>query len=343
LVTIIKFITNFKKNDEEWSNWSSLEGITVRGGPHIAKTVDSRLAIFARGSDRAIWIRTQTTPSSSTWTAWQSLGGTFASSPFAILSSEGYLYVFAVAEDRSLLYKYQFEDTSSNEVNWSTWQSLGGSLTSLPSVVLDTEGLIHIFARGLDRGLWHKGQIADNQPRSVRWDEWESLGGALTSGPHVPAIFNSIGLLEIIVRATDQAYWQIFQVPNQDGICSICSKTGVSWSKWQSLGGIFTSGPASTLSSDGTVELFGRGPDNGLWYKGQHYDGSNLSWKKWTSIGGILSTNPEVATRADGLLTIFARGVDKNIWLKTQQVTSNGTVEFGNWSLLGGTTKSFPC
>jgi hypothetical protein len=98
-----------------------------------------------------------------------------------------------------------------------------------------------------------------------------------------------------------------------------------------------------TLSADGTVELFGRGPDKALWHKGQYYDGSELAWKRWTSLGGLLSTGPEVAMRADGLISIFGRGLDKNIWHKSQQVTVNGTLEFQHWGLLGGSTKSFPC
>ena len=109
------------------------------------------------------------------------------------------------------------------------------------------------------------------------------------------------------------------------------------------MGGIFTSGPTFSLSSDGALELFGRGPDKALWHKGQYYDGAQLSWKKWESHGGLLSTGPEVGMRADGLLSVFSRGLDKNIWHKTQQISVNGTLEFSHWALLGGSTKSFPC
>jgi len=91
------------------------------------------------------------------------------------------------------------------------------------------------------------------------------------------------------------------------------------------------------------LNFFGRGPDKALWHKGQFYDGADLTWRRWNSLGGLLSTGPEISTRADGLLAVFARGLDKNIWTKTQQVTVNGTLEFGHWSLLGGSTKSFPC
>lgn len=333
----------YQLNDKEWSNWASLGGVYIRGGPSVVKAADGRLVLFVRSTDRAIYYKAQTSANSATWTSWQSLGGRFASSPAAILSAEGFLHVFAVGQDRTLLHKFQFDNVTSAQPDWSPWQSLGGSMTSLPSAVIDSEGLLHVFARGPDRALWHKGQVAEQEPRSVTWSDWTSLGGVLASGPRVPSLTDAVGLLNIVVRASDKAYWHKFQVPNHAGVCSNCTDNGVSWSDWNCLGGIFSSGPSVSLSSDGTVELFGRGPDKALWHKGEFYDGTDLAWKRWTSLGGLLSTGPEVATRADGLLEVFARGLDKNIWHKAQEVTTNGTLTYRSWSLLGGSTKSFPC
>merc|ERR1712076_214237 len=222
----------YQLNDKEWSNWASLGGVYIRGGPSVIKAADVRLVLFVRSTDRAIYYKAQTSANSATWTSWQSLGGRFASSPAAILSAEGFLHVFAVGQDRTLLHKFQFDNVTSAQPDWSPWQSLGGSMTSLPSAVIDSEGLLHVFARGPDRALWHKGQVAEQEPRSVTWSDWTCLGG------------------------------------------------------------IFSSGPSVSLSSDGTVELFGR-------------------------------------------------GLDKAIWHKAQKVTTNGTLTYDVWSLLGGSTKSF--
>merc|ERR1712157_223095 len=68
-------------------------------------------------------------------------------------SAEGFLHVFAVGQDRTLLHKFQFDNVTSAQPDWSPWQSLGGSMTSLPSAVIDSEGLLHISARGPDRAL----------------------------------------------------------------------------------------------------------------------------------------------------------------------------------------------
>eukprot|EP00298_Acanthocystis_sp_HF-20_P010722 c19008_g2_i1.p1 GENE.c19008_g2_i1~~c19008_g2_i1.p1 ORF type:complete len:388 (-),score=138.13 c19008_g2_i1:114-1277(-) len=333
----------YQLNADEWSNWAALGGIYLRGGFSVLRAPDGRQILLVRGVDQSIWYKMQKTPNDVDWTAWESLGGQFSSSPVGLFSSEGYFHVFAVAQDQTLLYKFQYENSTTSTTQWSGWHTLGGSLTSLPSVVLDNEGLMHIFARGPDHSLWYKGQTGRNVPRSVRWSDWISLGGVLASGPRVPSFLNSANLLEVTVRAKDKSFWQKYQVTDT-GMCANCTVNGISWSEWQCLGGIFSSGPVSTLSSEGTVELFGRGPDKALWHKSQSYNnGTELSWKKWSSLGGLLSTGPEIGVRSDGLIMVFARGLDKNIWMKTQQVTFNGTLEYSHWQLLGGTTKSFPC
>merc|ERR1711988_198953 len=198
----------YQMDGTEWSNWGSLGGKYLRGGPSVVQAADGRLVLFARGVDRAVYYKAQTEPNSAKWTKWESLGGRFSSSPVAVLSSEGFLHVFAVGQDRTLLHKYQFDNTTSSELDWSSWQSLGGALTSLPSASLDTEGLLHVFARGPDRGMWHKAQQGECEPRSVKWTDWVSLGGVLASGPRVPYLNDAVGFIQVVARASDKAYWE---------------------------------------------------------------------------------------------------------------------------------------
>merc|ERR1712113_98871 len=73
----------YQLNDKEWSNWASLGGVYIRGGPSVIKAADGRLVLFVRSTDRAIYYKAQTSANSATWTSWQSLGGRFASSPAA--------------------------------------------------------------------------------------------------------------------------------------------------------------------------------------------------------------------------------------------------------------------
>ena len=46
------------------------------------------------------------------------------------------------------------------------WQCLGGCFTSSPAAIVDTTGLVHLFARGCDRALWRLSQQA--RPGSMR-------------------------------------------------------------------------------------------------------------------------------------------------------------------------------
>jgi len=323
----------FQTGPEEWSSWSSLGG-TFKGGPEIVRSANSKLVLFARGSDKAIWTKSQLHPNGESWTPWTSLGGKFSSSSKGILNSEGFLHIFAKNfGDNALMHKFQFANT--NGTCWSDWASLGGSLTSMPSVLLDAESLLHVFVRGPDRALWHKRQLGSHQPRSVVWDEWKSLGGVLASAPRVPLTLNAVNLLEIFVRASDKAFWYKYQ--------SAGHEKGVKWNDWAPLGGVFASGPSAVLNADNLVEVFGRGADKGIWHKAQFVNqNGTVAWGKWTSLGGMVSTGPAVKLSADGLVNVFVRGVDKNIWHKAQKVV-NDTISFGAWKSLGGNAKSFAC
>merc|ERR1712174_14218 len=60
------------------------------------------------------------------------------------------LELYALGEDRTLLHKRQLCTGG-----WTKWTSMGGHFSTAPSVLTDSEGLIHVFVRGMDRALWH--------------------------------------------------------------------------------------------------------------------------------------------------------------------------------------------
>ena len=53
-----------------------------------------------------------------------------------------------------MLYKGQYVNGS--RAVWASWQVLDGHVSSAPQPLLDAEGWLHVLARGLDRGLWHR-------------------------------------------------------------------------------------------------------------------------------------------------------------------------------------------
>jgi len=327
-----------------WSNWISLGG-AFRGGPAVVRSSDGRLEVFGRGADNSIWHKYQAEPNSVAWTQWMTLGSgsdqKFASNPTAVLSSEGFIHVFAKGVDGSLMHKTQF--TNNTLFVWTEWTSLGGSLTSQPAVSVDAEGLIHVFVRGPDRALWHKAQVGGQEPRFIKWAEWASLGGVLASAPRVPVALNTVNLLDVYVRASDKAFWhrsQVASVPTAERM--------VDWKEWRSLGGVFASGPGAVINGDGLLETFGRGADKAIWHKKQVVADGVLTWSTWNSLRGITSTGPGVRVRPDGMVDMFARGVDKQIWYKgqsLQSVNNTASAVFGVWKSMDGSvlSEAFAC
>jgi C1A family cysteine protease len=135
------------------------EGIVGGGG-------GSRLEVFARGSDQALWHQWQTAPNNG-WSGWASLGG-WIDAPVVARNADGRLEVFVIGSDHALWHQWQ---TAPNN-GWSGWASLGGWIDEL-SVGQNADGRLEVFARGSDKALWHQWQTAPNNG----WSGWASLGG----------------------------------------------------------------------------------------------------------------------------------------------------------------------
>jgi len=266
------------------------------------------------------------------------MGGHFSTGPSAITDSEGLIHVFVRGMDRSLWHKMQ-KHLPDGTLGWHDWVSLGGTLTSSPEALIDNEGLIHIFARGMNRALLHKHTVI-NETYHISWSPWESLGGNLASAPHAVTVTNSVGFVEIFARAADKGLWRKRQVLDPENL-----DEPVKWSVWEALGGIFSSGPAGIVNSNGNLDIFGRGTDKAIWHKQQILtnDEGTEDWTLWESLGGIVSTTPSVAKEDEGLVHVFTRGVDRAIWAKYQVRGPNSTVTWTPWYSLGARTLKYSC
>jgi hypothetical protein len=107
------------------------------------------------------------------------------------------LFLFLCSFFKSFFASPQVHNASA--VFWAGWSNLGGILTSGPSAVLTAESLVHVFVRGVDKGLFEKKQVATHSG-TVAWSKYDGLGGLLASHPSVPAALNPVNLLEIFVR-----------------------------------------------------------------------------------------------------------------------------------------------
>lgn len=178
-----------------------------------------------------------------------------------------------------------------------------------------------------------KRQIA-TEKAGIGWAKWENLGGVLASSPAVPSISNSVNLLEVYARAADKGLWHRAQVATHAG--------GVAWGQWTALGGILSSGPASTRNFDGTVTVLSRATDKALYYKSQMETFNGTAYGEWHKLGGAFSTGPVTVQKHTGFVDVFARGIDRAIWHSGQSET-DGVVSYTPWKSLGGRTRRFNC
>ncbi|MGA5895076.1 S8 family serine peptidase [Streptomyces venetus] len=264
----------------------------------------SRMEIFARGGDQAVWHKWQTAPNNG-WSGWESLGGWIDMLTYG-RNADGRVEIFARGSDQAVWHKWQ----TSPGGGYSGWESLGGWIDRL-KVTQNVDGRLEIFARGSDGAVWHNWQTAP----SNGWSGWESLGGWIDD---LEVNQNNDGRLEIFARGGDQAVWHKWQ-----------TSPGGGWSGWESLGG-WIDRLATARNTDGRLEIFARGSDGAVWHNWQ--TAPNNGWSGWESLGGWIDMIA-LARNEDGRLEILARGSDQAVWHKWQTSPGGG---WSGWESLGG-------
>jgi hypothetical protein len=73
------------------------------------------------------------------------------------LDAAGHLDVYATRLDDAVWRNYQL---SSNNDDWSGWESLYGQIKAHAAVALNTDGRIETFVVGLDNTVWHNYQLS---------------------------------------------------------------------------------------------------------------------------------------------------------------------------------------
>jgi len=246
-----------------WSAWESLGGV-LTSSPGATSLGNGVMHVFVRGTDGALWGR-YTTNGGTSWSNWYKIGGQLLSGtgPTAYEFGGSRTGVFVTGTNNALYHTWTDSSGSWSSGSWSSWQNVGGYLTSSPAAASPSTGLINVFVRGTDGALWERSATYGG----VSWSAWSKIGGLLASGtgPTISADGNG---LNVFVQGTNGALWWKHYT------------SGSGWGAWQSLGGVLTSSPAAVSRSVGTIDVFVRGTDNKLWER-SYYNG----WGVWTSIG----------------------------------------------------------
>ncbi len=186
-----------------WSGWQRLGSMDTLSGPGLSWEPGRHLDVFVRGTDNALYVH-QYNPNDGWVGPWQ-LDGQISSSPAAIALVNGPVHVFARGTDNALWHRWY-------DNGWQNWESLGGPIggqissdpESGPSVSSWGPRRLDVFVRGTDNAVWRKW----SDDGGVRWSNWESLGGTITSSP--ASISRAPNLIEVFVRGTDSKLYHIW-------------------------------------------------------------------------------------------------------------------------------------
>jgi hypothetical protein len=260
-----------------WTDWTTYnKGLHLQFLDDAGAAVDRLLLPVQRGVDVASW-------------------------------GSGRLDVFAWGSDRRLWHKWYDGGA------WSSWQNLGGELTSDPTAVSWGDGRIDVFAKGGSDQLVHKWFT-----RSDGWSGWQDLGGTLTSAPDV-ASWGS-GRLDVFARGgSNQLVHKWY--------------SNSTWYAWEHLGGTLTSSPSAVSRMSGVIDVFARGGGNQLVQRSY----ANSSWTDWAHRGGTLTSSPDAASWGSQRVDVFARGGSDEL----VSLTFSGSWAT-SWTHLGGTLYSDP-
>lgn len=187
------------------STWTTPQNLfgTLIADPAVGVNNDGRLEVFAVMSDNGLSHIWQTTAGSTTWSGWFGLGGFLDPvKPDVARNTDGLLQVFYREFGMAGGGLAYVKQSPGSPGGWSNHTSLGSSLTTPPTVGINGDGRLEVFARAGDNTLQHIWQTA---PSGSTWSMWISLGGGLTSGA-APAQ-NGNGKLSVVVRGLDNALY----------------------------------------------------------------------------------------------------------------------------------------
>ncbi len=250
------------------------------------------------------------TSSAGGW-GWSKIGGQLASGtgPAVCAQDANSLDVFVQGTDHALWHRHYQSGSG-----WSSWDSLGGYLTSSPAATSSGNGRIDVVVRGSNGALYQRSWTGS-------WSNWIPLGGQIPAGTGPAACSWGAGRLDVFVQGTNGALYHK-------------SYTGT-WSSWDNLGGSLTSSPAAATSPGSSrIDVVVRG-SNGALYQSS-WTGS---WSTWAYLGGQIpaGTGPAACSWGAGRLDLFVQGTNGALYHKWYTGST-----WSGWQNLGGSLTSSP-
>jgi hypothetical protein len=265
----------------------------------VGTNANGVLEVFHLGQNGSLYHAWQTSPGSTTFSAWYSLGGTWPRQDSVAVTenSDGRLQVFLVGYTGQLYTAWQ----TSPEGSWSPWAPIGGNWPATDSIAAaqNSNGVLEVFMVADNGQLYHAWQTSAG---SSSWSAWHSLGGNWSARDSIAAAQNTDGRLEVfLVGTTGQLYtaWQT----SPEGPWSPWTPLGGNWSAQDSIG--------IAVNQDGRLEVFMVGYTGNLYNAWQTSPGGSWSSPPWQNLGGTFPAGDSVSAAmnpSDGQLEVVLAG-----------------------------------
>jgi serine/threonine protein kinase len=253
-------------NSAAWNGPVQLGDRQITSAPAVIAWPDGHLQVFARLPDGTLGQASQLSASSETgWSHWSSLSGHLAGPPVVALDDTGHPQVFALGPDGGL-----GVDAYANG-QWQGWRALPGgkAYTGMPSVGMNQDGRLEVFARTASGTIDHVWQDPGNQAH------WGGPLALFENAASDPGVFNTKGgRMEVFVQAPDgtiEHSWQFQPV------------AGTGWAHPQSLQGSSDGAPVPIWVGTES-ELFTRTPSGAIQW--DHLVDEQAGWTGWSGLGG---------------------------------------------------------
>lgn len=180
-------------SNSDWHLWGQLGGNAICG-PAASSWAEGIMDVFSVDSTGAL---VHTYLYNGAWTSWEKLGmpftGALLAPPAATSWSPKSIQVIARGQYDVLWAKFN------TSLHWGDWALIDPgfvNVTSGPAVVSRGTGLLDVFARGTDYGLYHIAYA------NGAWSSSERLGGLLTS---TPSAILYRGHIHVFARGADNS------------------------------------------------------------------------------------------------------------------------------------------
>ncbi|MCE9577415.1 MAG: hypothetical protein K8W52_29975 [Deltaproteobacteria bacterium] len=212
-----------------WTAWEPIGTEAITSAP-TALMIGSRLTVFARRDDGALWHQFY---ENGAWSGWRTLGGSITSAPTAVMWA-GQPHVFVRGYD-GVLWMIAYDGV---QQRWSSWVRVGSPvLGSAPSAAV-YGGELHVFATNTAGGLIRTKTTA---PFSA-WADWVTPGVSLSSAPSAV-----VAGTRLVVFGRDPA----------GALGHIYYENG--WTTWLAItGGTIDTSPSATVTAQGRLVVFAK-------------------------------------------------------------------------------------